>query len=267
MAGTLDGSPGGDGAAGEDLSDPGTFPDTGPERTCIVTRRKGAPDTFIRFVVGPDRGVVPDLRCRLPGRGAWVTAERAVVMEAMKRKSFRRAFKSEVEVPPTLADLIDGLMEKDALQALSLANKAGLVVAGATKVEGSIGPKVPAALVQASDGSADGVRKMEAAVRRLLGGRCRCHTAHPRFSLRPIGFGTGAHKCDTRCGGRGNGRRGVCVASAAIETLPRGTAGASRGASTIYRDRAYRGLSETLAEDRLRRSQDWGTDTALRTND
>ena len=162
-------APAGQGDAADDPSDPAAYPDRGPERTCIVTRRKGAPDMFIRFVVGPGREVVPDLRCKLPGRGAWVTAERAVVMEAVKRRSFRRAFKTEVEVPPTLADLIDGLMEKDALQALSLANKAGLVVAGATKVEGSIGPKVPAALVQASDGSADGIRKMEAAVRRLLG--------------------------------------------------------------------------------------------------
>lgn len=154
----------------EEVSDPVSgFPDKGPERTCIVTRRKGAPDEFIRFVVGPDRAVVPDLRCKLPGRGAWVTAEKAVVSDAVKRKSFKRAFKSEVEVSPTLADLIDGLMEKDALQALALANKAGLVVAGSTKVQGSIGPRVPAALVHASDGSADGLRKVEAAVRRLMG--------------------------------------------------------------------------------------------------
>lgn len=157
------------GADGDDLSDAVDFPDKGPERTCIVTRTKGPPGDFIRFVVGPDRTVVPDLRCKLPGRGAWVTAERPRVLEAVKRKSFKRAFKSEVEVPPALADMIDGLMEKDALQALSLANKAGLVVAGATKVEGSIGPKVPAALISASDGSADGIRKMEAAVRRLMG--------------------------------------------------------------------------------------------------
>ncbi len=159
-----------DGGAGpDDPSDAAAFPDKGPERTCIVTRAKGPPEAFIRFVVGPDGGIVPDIRCRLPGRGAWVTAERSRVQEAVKRKSFKRAFKSEVEVPPTLADMIDGLMEKDALQALSLANKAGLVVAGATKVEGSIGPKAPAALISASDGSADGVRKMEAAVRRLMG--------------------------------------------------------------------------------------------------
>lgn len=149
--------------------DPASFPDKGPERTCIVTRRKGPPELFIRFVRGPDGAVVPDLRGRLPGRGAWVTAAKAAVAEAVKRRSFKRAFKTDVEVSPGLAETIDGLMEKDALQALSLANKAGLVVAGATKVEGSIGPTVPAALVSASDGSADGVRKMEAAIRRLLG--------------------------------------------------------------------------------------------------
>ncbi len=145
-------------------------PDNGPERTCIVTRRKGTPEEFIRFVVSPDKVVVPDLRRKLPGRGAWVTAERAVVQEAVRRKSFARAFKAKVEVPPTLADMVDGLLEKDALQALSIANKAGLVVAGAGKVEGSVGPKVPAALVHASDGSLDGTRKLEASVRRRIGG-------------------------------------------------------------------------------------------------
>lgn len=169
MAAPTGGIAAGDEAEADDLSDAAAYPDKGPERTCIVTRAKGPPERFIRFVQGPDGQVVPDLRCKLPGRGAWVTAERPRVLEAVKRRSFKRAFKSEVEVPPTLADMIDGLLERDALQALSLANKAGLVVAGATKVEGSIGPKVPAALISASDGSADGVRKMEAAIRRLMG--------------------------------------------------------------------------------------------------
>lgn len=169
MAAPTGGIAAGDEAEPDDLSDAAAYPDKGPERTCIVTRAKGPPELFIRFVLGPDGQVVPDLRCKLPGRGAWVTAERPRVLEAVKRRSFKRAFKSEVEVPPTLADMIDGLLERDALQALSLANKAGLVVAGATKVEGSIGPKVPAALISASDGSADGVRKMEAAIRRLMG--------------------------------------------------------------------------------------------------
>lgn len=119
--------------------------------------------------MSPDRVVVPDLRRKLPGRGAWVTAERAVLASAVKKKSFKRAFKADVDVPAALVDLVDGLLERDALQALSLANKAGLVVAGSSKVEGLVGSRVPAALLHASDGSPDGTRKLEASVRRLLG--------------------------------------------------------------------------------------------------
>ena len=51
----------------------------GPERTCIVTRRKASPDDMIRFVVGPDATVVPDIRHKLPGRGVWVTASEPIV--------------------------------------------------------------------------------------------------------------------------------------------------------------------------------------------
>ena len=144
-------------------------PDAGPERSCIVTRRKGPPEDFVRFVVGPDGAVVPDIRRKLPGRGAWVTADRTVLANAVKRKSFARAFKKPVDVSPILAETVDALLEKDALQALSIANKAGLIVAGSAKIEGSIGPHVPAALVHASDGSPDGTRKLEAAMRRRVG--------------------------------------------------------------------------------------------------
>ena len=52
---------------------------TEPERTCIVTREAGSPEGLIRFVVAPDGTVVADLRRKLPGRGAWVTARADVV--------------------------------------------------------------------------------------------------------------------------------------------------------------------------------------------
>ena len=34
----------------------------GSERTCIVNRRSGSPDGLVRFVVGPDGDVVPDVK-------------------------------------------------------------------------------------------------------------------------------------------------------------------------------------------------------------
>ena len=56
----------------------------GPERMCIVTRERRAPEDLIRFVAGPDGSVVPDIRAKLPGRGVWVTA-RTEIVEAAER--------------------------------------------------------------------------------------------------------------------------------------------------------------------------------------
>jgi uncharacterized protein len=144
-------------------------PETGPERTCIVTRRKGGTDEMIRFVVGPDRAVVPDIRARLPGRGAWVSADAATVALALRRKAFARAFKREVNAEPALVEQVDSLLEADALQSLSLANKAGLVTCGTSKVEEAIATKPLSGLVHAREAAPDGLRKLEAALRRRLG--------------------------------------------------------------------------------------------------
>lgn len=147
-----------------------TLPDEkGPERTCIVTREKGARDALIRFVIGPDQVVVPDIRAKLPGRGAWVKADKTTVALAIKRKAFSRAFKTVVSAAPDLPDQVDRLLEADALQALSLANKAGLVVAGSVKVEKALTEKPVIGLVHAIEAGQDGIRKIFAAARRGKG--------------------------------------------------------------------------------------------------
>lgn len=135
----------------------------GPERTCIVTRTKGSKDGLIRFVIGPDRTVVPDIRAKLPGRGAWVLADKATVALAVKRKAFARAFKAEVSARDDLPETVDRLLEADALQALSLANKAGLVVAGSMKVEKALTEKPVIGLLHAIEAGQDGIRKIAAA--------------------------------------------------------------------------------------------------------
>ena len=140
--------------------------ETGPERTCIVTRRKGAPDSMIRFVAGPGAIVVADLRRRLPGRGVWVTASELLVAEAVKRHSFSRGLKMKVQASSELPRSVGDLLAADALQSLAMANKAGALTVGFAKVETALANGVPA-LIHASDAAADGVRKLEATRRRL----------------------------------------------------------------------------------------------------
>jgi uncharacterized protein len=137
----------------------------GSERMCIVTREVKPVGEMIRFVVGPDRDVVPDLKRRLPGRGVWVTASRAAVVEAVKRRAFGRGFKADVRVAADLADVVEQLLERSALDALSMVHKAGRDVLGFAQVERALAREPVVALLHATDAGRDGVRKLAAAVR------------------------------------------------------------------------------------------------------
>lgn len=138
----------------------------GPERTCVVTRQARAPQDLIRFVVGPGEVLVPDIRRKLPGRGVWASLSIAAVGEAVKRRAFERSLKSKVTVSPELPAEVDALLAKDAIQALAMANKAGLVVSGFAKVEALAQAGRAAAVIAASDGAEDGKRKIGQALRR-----------------------------------------------------------------------------------------------------
>jgi uncharacterized protein len=137
------------------------------ERLCVATRQVRPVDALIRFVVGPDGAVVPDLKRRLPGRGVWVTARRHLVAEAIRRRQFARAFKAEVRVSPELPDEVERLLVQSALNALSIAYKAGLVVQGFAKVEAAI--TTAAALVRARDAGEENGRRLASAFGRSMG--------------------------------------------------------------------------------------------------
>jgi predicted RNA-binding protein YlxR (DUF448 family) len=150
------------------------------ERTCIVTRVAKPVDALVRFVVAPDGSVVPDLRHRLPGRGVWVTAERATVAAAVTRRLLARAFDGEVRVDPELPAVVDRLLLAAAIAALSMARKAGNVVAGFSKVEAALASEPVVALIHAAEAAPDGIAKLESAARRRgLGGleTIRCFDA------------------------------------------------------------------------------------------
>jgi predicted RNA-binding protein YlxR (DUF448 family) len=146
--------------------DSGPHKGAAPERFCAVERKAKPVEELIRFVVGPDGEVVPDVKRNLPGRGLWVTATRAAVDHAQRRKVFAKGFKREVRVPADLGSVTDHLLERAALDSLSIAGKAGTAVTGFSKVEAAVNKEGPIALLHASDGSEDGLRKMKALLRR-----------------------------------------------------------------------------------------------------
>jgi len=136
------------------------------ERQCAVTREVHPISSLIRFVLDPEGQVVPDLKRVLPGRGVWVTATGKIVASAEKdrKKIFGRGFKCEARVEPGLADRVDALLERSALQALSMTRKAGELVTGYAKVDAALRRDAVIGLIHASDAAGDGVRKLAAVV-------------------------------------------------------------------------------------------------------
>ena len=141
----------------------------GRTRMCAVTRAVLPESALIRFVAAPDGSVVPDLKARLPGRGAWVGAERNLIAEAVKRNVFQRALGQPLKPAPDLADQVAARLKEAALGRLGLARKAGAVLAGFSQVEAAIGSDRLAAIIMASDAAEDGERKIGQALRRRFG--------------------------------------------------------------------------------------------------
>lgn len=141
------------------------------QRRCAVTRAHRSRDDLIRFVLGPDGAIVPDLKEKLPGRGVWLTAAHETIAEAVKRKAFGRALKADAKAPEGLAEHVGSLLADAALGALSLANKAGEVVFGHSKVEEALAKGRAIALIHASDAAADGCRKLDGKARAATEGR------------------------------------------------------------------------------------------------
>jgi len=120
----------------------------------------------MRFAAGPDGVVTPDLGRKLPGRGLWTLADRSSVEAAVKKNLFARAAKAKLTAPADLADQIERLMRSRLLAALGLARKAGDLTFGFERVLAAIETGKAAWLVEASDGAADGRRKLVAAAER-----------------------------------------------------------------------------------------------------
>jgi predicted RNA-binding protein YlxR (DUF448 family) len=131
-----------------------------PERRCLVTGERQTKNGLIRFVVGPGDVIVPDVLEKLPGRGIWVTADRAVLEKAVDKRLFARGAKQPVSVPDDLVETVERLLARRVTDLLALARKSGQAVAGFEKVKTWLAEGRARVLLQASDGSERGKGKL-----------------------------------------------------------------------------------------------------------
>ncbi len=115
---------------------------------------------MIRFVVGPDDAIYPDVTGKLPGRGIYVSADRATLEKAVAKRLFSKGAKKQVQVPDGLLDLVETTLLKRLQDAIGMARKAGKAIAGYEKVKTMLDRGEARVLLQASDGSERGKGKL-----------------------------------------------------------------------------------------------------------
>ncbi|KEO54515.1 RNA-binding protein [Thioclava pacifica] len=131
-----------------------------PERRCIVTGEVQPKAGLIRFVLGPDGMIYPDVAGKLPGRGIWITSDRTAIETAMKKGLFARAAKAPAKTPENLLEMVEKALASRVVDLISLERKAGKAVVGFEKVKGWLAEGRAKVLLQASDGSDRGKGKL-----------------------------------------------------------------------------------------------------------
>lgn len=132
------------------------------ERRCVATGEVKAEAALLRVALDPDGQVTPDVAARLPGRGAWVSADRALVDKAVTKRLFNRAFERTVEAPADLADQFEALLKARLLNTLGLARRAGRLALGSDAVRMALQSEPgPAWRIEASDAAVDGRKKLD----------------------------------------------------------------------------------------------------------
>lgn len=140
------------------------------ERRCILSGDRASPEVLIRLAIGPDGQVLPDVRAKAPGRGAWLGVSRAELEGAAGKGRLKgalaRAFKGEVlGIPDDLAERIDTELRLDFLARLGLEAKASKLITGFDKIDTAARRGQVRLLLHAADAGDDGARKLDQAWR------------------------------------------------------------------------------------------------------
>ena len=85
------------------------------QRRCISSGEVCDKSDMIRFIVGPNNEVIPDISEKLPGRGIWVKSNRSFLEKALSKKLFIKSAKYKVTVRHDLINLVEAILLKSVL--------------------------------------------------------------------------------------------------------------------------------------------------------
>jgi len=129
-------------------------------RKCIVTGEIKEKSQLLRFVITPDKQIVPDFYKKLPGKGVYVSSSYSVLAQAITKNVFSKVLKKNIKVSADLLQIVENILHKNALNAISLAKKAGNTVIGMDKVLEALKAGKVQFILEATDAGDDGQKKL-----------------------------------------------------------------------------------------------------------
>lgn len=145
-------------------------PDSDSSKKCVVTGAMLPRERMIRFVLGPNNVVIPDIASKLPGRGFWVSADHQAIKQAAEGKAFRKAARTDAKVNADMPHTVVLLLTKRCLELLSLAKSAGITFPGLNQVEQAIKRGNLSYIIKASDAGEDGSKKIDQSGKDIIPG-------------------------------------------------------------------------------------------------
>lgn len=141
-----------------------------PERKCILSGAVRSRGSLIRLALSPTGEILPDVRAKAPGRGAWISPDGEAFATSFAKGQFKsslaRAFKSaDFSIPADLGNLIDAALSRNALDRLGLEARSGQLITGSEKIRDAARAGKVSLLLHASDSAEDGRRKLDQVLR------------------------------------------------------------------------------------------------------
>ena len=130
-------------------------------KRCILRNIELPRDEMVRFVVGPDKEIIADIKANLPGRGFWLSARRDVINTARAKNVFARVARDKVKVSDDLVEEVEKLLIRRCQNIIGMARRSGQAISGFTKVEAWLKSGRPTGvLFAAADGTETGKKKL-----------------------------------------------------------------------------------------------------------
>ena len=140
------------------------------QRRCILSGESAPRTGLIRLALGPDGQVAADWSERLPGRGAWISADRSLFDSVAARGRLRgvlaRAFKDgSFTLADDLGDRITTGLQQRLLNRLGLEKRSGTLILGGDRVREALAKGKIFAVLHAADARPDGSDRLDGMAR------------------------------------------------------------------------------------------------------